>query len=496
LYTGCVTTTQQPGYCAWLPFKELCMRALLWFKQDLRLDDHPALQAALSAQCLLPVFVFDPAQLQTCAFGTRRLGVHRARFLLESLMALDGALRQRGSHLLVVSGTPEQVIPRLVSQFGLDRVLTLEEIAPDERAQLSRVQDQLAGVALQQVPGNNLLHVEELPCSLEELPQVFTQFKNLVEERLHVFQPRPAPDRLPSLPDGAQALLQPLPSLSRLGLGEPLSVPASAFPFSGGETAAQARLRDYLWSSQGVRQYKETRNGMLGSEYSSKFSPWLANGSLSARRVMAELRRYEAQYGGNDSTYWLWLELLWRDFFRWTLVRHGSALFKAGGLKATEHAPKRVDQDFERWCHGRTGMPLVDANMRELAATGFMSNRGRQVVASYLINDLQQDWRYGAAWFEEHLIDYDPASNWGNWAYLAGVGCDPRHQRAFNALRQARQYDPDASFVSLWLPELRHLPQHLRHTPFLLSQLQLDALSYPRLENIPENWRPYLPKAA
>ena len=472
------------------------MRALLWFKQDLRLDDHPALQAGLSAECLLPVFVFDPVQLQTCAFGTRRLGVHRARFLLESLMALDGALRLRGSHLLVLPGAPEQVIPRLVSQLGLDRVLTLEEIAPDERVQLARVQDALAGVALQQVPGNNLLHAEELPCALEQLPQVFSQFKNLIEERLHVFQPRPAPHRLPSLPDGAQALLQALPSLSRLGLGEPLSVPASAFPFSGGETAAQARLRDYLWNSQGVRHYKDTRNGLIGSEYSSKFSPWLANGSLSARRVMAELRRHEAQYGRNDSTYYLWLELLWRDFFRWTLVRHGSALFKAGGLKATKQAPQRLDHGYRRWCQGRTGMPLVDANMRELAATGFMSSRGRQIAASYLINDLQQDWRYGAAWFEEHLIDYDPASNWGNWAYLAGVACDPRHTHPFNALRQARQYDPDAAYVSLWLPELRHVPEHLRHTPFLLSQRQLDALDYPRLDQIPETWRPYLPRAA
>ncbi|WP_300655688.1 DASH family cryptochrome [Pseudomonas sp.] len=472
------------------------MRALLWFKQDLRLDDHPALQATQGAECLLPVFVFDPTQLQTCALGTRRLGVHRARFLLESLMALDVALRQRGSHLLVLPGTPERVIPRLVGQLGLDRVLTLEEIAPDERSQLARVQGALAGIALQQVPGDNLLHAEELRCPAELLPQVFTPFKNLVEERLHVFQPRSAPQVLPPLPDGAQALLQGLPSLSRLGLGEPLSVAAGAFPFSGGETAAQARLRDYLWISQGVRHYKDTRNGLIGSEYSSKFSPWLANGSLSARRVVAELRRHEAQFGRNDSTYCLWLQLLWRDFFRWTLVRHGSALFKAGGVKATEHAPQRLDRGFERWCQGRTGMPLVDANMRELAATGFMSNRGRQVVASYLINDLQQDWRYGAAWFEEHLIDYDPASNWGNWAYLAGVGCDPQQQRAFNALRQARHFDPDARYVSLWLPELRHVPPHLRHTPFLLSQRQLDALNYPRLEQIPETWRPYLPRAA
>jgi deoxyribodipyrimidine photo-lyase len=471
-------------------------RVLLWFKQDLRLDDHPALQAARGADALLPVFILDPAQLQPGPLGSRGLGVHRARFLLESLAALDGALRQRGSHLLVLQGRAEQLIPQLVTRFNLQEVLTLEEIAPQERQQLQQVRAQLGSVALWEQTGNGLLRRDQLPCPVAELPAVFTQFRTLVEQGLQVFQPQPAPDYLPHLPEGSEALLTPLPTLSQLGLGEPLSVAASAFPFSGGEAAASARLRDYLWDSQNVRHYKDTRNGMIGSEYSSKFSPWLANGSLSPRRAMAELRRHESQFGRNDSTYWLWVELLWREFFRWTLVRHGSALFRAGGLKATASAPQQVDERFQQWRQGRTGMPLVDACMRELAATGFMSNRGRQVVASYLVNDLQQDWRHGAAWFEEHLLDYDPASNWGNWAYLAGVGSDPRHGRLFNALRQARQYDPDAAYVSLWLPELRNVPPHLRHTPFLLSQLQLKALNYPRLEQIPETWQPYLPSAA
>jgi len=471
-------------------------RVLLWFKQDLRLDDHPALQAARGADALLPVFILDPAQLQPGPLGSRGLGVHRARFLLESLAALDGALRQRGSHLLVLQGRAEQLIPQLVTRFNLQEVLTLEEIAPQERQQLQQVHTQLGSVALWEQTGNGLLRRDQLPCPVAELPAVFTQFRTLVEQGLQVFQPQPAPDYLPHLPEGSEALLTPLPTLSQLGLGEPLSVAASAFPFSGGEAAASARLRDYLWDSQNVRHYKDTRNGMIGSEYSSKFSPWLANGSLSPRRAMAELRRHEAQFGRNDSTYWLWVELLWREFFRWTLVRHGSALFRAGGLKATARAPQQVDERFQQWCQGRTGMPLVDACMRELAATGFMSNRGRQVVASYLVNDLQQDWRHGAAWFEEHLLDYDPASNWGNWAYLAGVGSDPRHGRLFNALRQARQYDPDAAYVSLWLPELRNVPPHLRHTPFLLSQLQLKALNYPRLEQIPETWQAYLPSVA
>ena len=470
-------------------------RVLLWFKQDLRLDDHPAVQAALNADRVLPLYVLDSALLQPGAQGKRRLGVHRARFLMESLAALDGELRQRGSGLLVLQGRAELLIPRLVEQLDLDEVLTLEEIAPEERAQLDNLRNSL-GYKLRTLSANHLLQAGDLPCPPSELPGAFSQFREQVEQRLPVFQPRPAPTRLPALPDNANAYFATLPSLSQLGLGEPLSVPGSAFPFSGGEPAGQARLRDYLWLTQGVRQYKETRNGLIGSEYSSKFSPWLANGSLSPRRVMAELRRHESQYGSNDSTRSLWLQLLWRDFFRWTLLRHGAALFCRGGLKATARAPRQLDERFERWCQGRTGMPLVDANMRELAATGFMSSCGRQIVAAYLVGDLQQDWWQGAAWFEEHLLDYDPASNWGNWAYLAGVASDPRAQGQFNALRQARQYDPDGAYVGLWLPELQGVPPHLRHTPFLLSHLQLDAMGYPRLEQVPEHWKPYLPSAA
>ncbi|PZW63677.1 deoxyribodipyrimidine photo-lyase [Pseudomonas sp. URMO17WK12:I1] len=472
------------------------MRALLWFKQDLRLDDHPALQSALASNCLLPLYVLDPALLQFDEFGSRRIGVHRARFLLESLTALDSALRQRGSKLLVVSGKPEEVIAQLVGQFDMRQVITLDEIAPQERAVLARVREALGPVPLRTAQSNGLFSEAELPCPLDQLPTVYSQFRTLIDARQYVFQPQPAPDQLPPLPEGLDINAYGLPTQSQLGLGDALSLVPSAFPFSGGETAALARLRDYLWDSQNVRTYKETRNGMIGSEYSSKFSPWLANGSLSPRRTAAELRRHESLYGANESTYWLWAELLWREFFRCTLQRYGQALFEPGGLKATERAPQQIDERFEQWAQGRTGMPLVDANMRELVATGYMSNRGRQVVASYLVSDLQQDWRHGAAWFEEHLIDYDPASNWGNWAYLAGVGSDPRLKRTFNALKQARQYDPQGEYVSLWIPELRNLPENLRHTPFLLQAQQLDAINYPRLERIPDSWQRHLNEVA
>lgn len=471
-------------------------RTLLWFKQDLRLDDHPALLAAAHAERMLPVFVLDPKLLQQGPLGARRLGVHRARFLLESLLALDGALRARGSNLLVVQGQPEHILPLLADRLAIDEVVTHEEIAPQAAAEVERLRSQLGAVQLRTIPGHGLFQADELPCAVEQLPSVYRDFCALLEERLQVFQPLASPERLPAIPEAAHELLMPAPTLSHLGLGEPIHIADSAFPFSGGEVAAQARLRDYLWESQGVRQYASTRDSLIGSEFSSKLSPWLANGCLSVRRVVAELRRHEAQYGRNESTQELWRAVLWREFFRWTLVRRGEALFQSGGLKATQQAPDAVDERFLQWTQGRTGMPLVDACMRELAATGFISKRGRQVVASYLVNELRQDWRHGAAWFEEHLLDFEAASNWGNWAYLTGIACDPVRSQTLNPLLQARRFDPEAAYVSLWLFELRALPQHLRHTPFILSHLQLDALNYPRLEHVPESWQPYLPQVA
>ena len=200
-----------------------------------------------------------------------------------------------------------------------------------------------------------------------------------------------------------------------------------------------------------VGRYDDTRNEMLGEAFSTKFSPWLANGSLSARQIWAAIDGYDATHGARSKgAMQLRLELLWRDYFRLLAHRVGPDFFRWRGLR--EQLPKSIQPDkavFANWAAGRTGNAFVDANMRELAATGFMSNRGRQNVASYLIHDLHQDWRWGAAWFEHQLIDYDAASNWGNWKYIAGTGTDVR-DTAFDVPQQARRYDPQGRYVRTW----------------------------------------------
>lgn len=192
------------------------------------------------------------------------------------------------------------------------------------------------------------------------------------------------------------------------------------------------------------------QNGMLGEGYSSKLSPWLALGCISPRRIWSEAQRYETERRiKNKSTYWLIFELTWRDFFIYMALSQGDKIFVPGGVTG-DRTPWRGSPDkLERWKEGKTGDPLVDANMRELGATGFMSNRGRQNVASFLIFDLGVDWRYGAAHFEEYLLDYDPCSNWGNW--VAAAGLTGQRINKFNTKKQLSDYDPQREYVNHWL---------------------------------------------
>ena len=219
--------------------------------------------------------------------------------------------------------------------------------------------------------------------------------------------------------------------------------------FSGGELSALAHLDQYF-ERRLPDTYKQTRNQLTGMDYSSKFSPWLAFGCCSARRIVQKLKNYESTYGANDGTYWLWFELLWRDYFRFLHFKYGDKLYRPHGLidKEINSFDKKK---FQQWISGCTGENFIDAGMRELQQTGFLSNRMRQVVASYWIYEMKGDWRAGAAWFESQLVDYDVYSNQGNWLYIAGRGTDPRGGRPFNVKKQAQDHDPDGAYRSKWL---------------------------------------------
>ena len=189
---------------------------------------------------------------------------------------------------------------------------------------------------------------------------------------------------------------------------------------------------------------------MLGTEYSSKFSSWLANGCISARTIYWEIQKYEQQFGSNTSTYWLVFELIWRDYFKYLSLKHKNNLFNIQGIKQVNYRWKKDTEVVSAWIHGKTSNAFVNANMIELKLTGWMSNRGRQNVASFFAKELLLDWRIGAAYFESMLLDYDVHSNYGNWQYVAGVGNDPRNRR-FNVQWQAKKYDAQGKYQHTWL---------------------------------------------
>lgn len=447
----------------------LTRRILIWYRTDLRLHDHEPLHAALkTGATVIPLYCFDPRHFEQTSFGFPKTGAYRAQFLIESVEDLRQSWRSLGSDLLVRFAKPEAVIPDLVKSLGITDVYYHSDVTTEERAvedALEQALDDL-DVNLVEFWGATLYHPDDLPFTVEQLPEVFTSFRKKVESRSTVYPTFPTPKQvspLPTVDPGA------VPTLADLGVIPSEPDPRSVLAFQGGETAGLARLQDYIWTQDGLRRYKETRNGMLGANYSSKFSPWLAMGCLSPRQVYETVQTYEAERVKNDSTYWLIFELLWRDYFRFICAKHGDRVFYPSGLRRLAIAWKQDWTRFEAWCEGKTGFPLVDANMRELAATGFMSNRGRQNVASFLTKNLGIDWRMGAEWFESLLIDYDPCSNYGNWNYTAGVGNDARGFRYFNIPKQSKDYDPQGKYVKYWLPELANVPTTKIHQPWSLT---------------------------
>jgi deoxyribodipyrimidine photo-lyase len=446
-------------------------RILVWFRNDLRLHDNQALYTAIQSQSqIIPLYCIDSRNFSQTSYGFPKTGAYRAQFLRESIADLRQSLRQLGSDLVVRRGYPEEIIPSLVQTLEIDAIYYAEEITFEEVKVEVALENALRplGVRLTSFWETTLYHIDDLPFAIDDLPELFTTFRKQVEAaKTPIRNPFPIPQRqlpLPKIDVGE------IPSLLELGLASPQADSRGVMPFQGGETAGLARVNAYIWQQDLLKNYKHTRNRMLGADYSSKFSPWLANGSLSPRYLYQQVRDYEAQRLQNDSTYWLIFELLWRDYFRFICNKHGNQIFFKSGLQGIS-IPWKEDWDlFERWQQGTTGYPLVDANMREIAATGFMSNRGRQNVASFLTKNLGINWQMGAEWFESLLIDYDVCSNWGNWNYTAGVGNDARGFRFFNIIKQSKDYDPNADYIKHWLPELAALPPHLALEPWKMSQ--------------------------
>ncbi|WP_411768539.1 DASH family cryptochrome [Winogradskyella sp. A3E31] len=426
---------------------------LVWFRNDLRVADNDVLQAASSKSAkVLAVYCFDPRHFKISDYGFRKTEKFRAQFLIDTVKGLKDSLSKFNIELLVYNDYPENVIPLLCNEYGVTGVYIQKEWTQEEIDVEQKVKDKIdKPIGWTSLYNQFLYHPEDVTNDYSKIPQVFTVFRKKLEKQISV---RKTVSITQFSDENRLKNTTKVPTLKNLGFEDFELNPNSAFPFKGGESSALERLNNYFFETKKLGFYKKTRNGLLGTDYSSKFSPWLANGSLSARTIYWKVKEFEKEHFKNQSTYWLVFELIWRDYFKYVSLKYGNSIFKLGGILHKKYNWSTDKKAINQWVHGNTASDFVNANMKEIAQTGWMSNRGRQNVASFFAKELKLDWRIGAAYFESLLLDYDVHSNYGNWMYVAGVGNDPR-DRKFNVKSQAERYDPNGKFRNLWLqPQL------------------------------------------
>jgi deoxyribodipyrimidine photo-lyase len=420
------------------------MVGVFCFRNDLRLHDNLALQQAL-AVCdqLFLVYAFEDRIWKS---KHNQIGFFRAQFLLESLYDIEKGISQVGGSMTYIFGNIEDSIPPFMDEVHADICFLSEENAWNEKEAENSLSQK---VHLKTAYDKTLIHLADLPFSLDQLPDSFSKFRKSVETNWNI-RSCISSDLTASKITKSRGNL---PALRDFGITQKTS-PKGYYSFTGSSTAGRKRLHEWFWEKGCISTYKKTRNQLKGADFSSHFSPWIANGSLSPREIYHETKKYEALHGANESTYWLIFELLWRDFFQFFSRLHGRKVFHPCGLnqqKEIDREPDQADLLFFRWVNGCTANLFINANINELNQTGWMSNRGRQNVASYLIHDLGLGWRRGAEWFEKTLIDYDPCSNYGNWLYLAGYCSEKKTVRYFNTTIQSMVYDPKGEYTKDWI---------------------------------------------
>jgi deoxyribodipyrimidine photo-lyase len=407
--------------------------ALVWFRRDLRVHDHPPLRAALDAfERVVPVFVLDDRLL-----SGRHASDSRARFMLECLEDLRASLRQRQGDLAIVRGTPERVLPELARAHGASAAYFASDASPFAMARDARVEEALraASVEPRRTPGTFVADIGK-PKPYTVFTPFWRAWKDLPRREVHG-----APRHVPVPGDLQSGQLPALPE----------TVPD---PMPGGETAGRKRM--HAWLRDGIGSYAERHDRVAGG--TSRLSPYLHFGCISARELEERAGRHDAYTR----------QLAWRDFYAHVLLHNPGNARHAHRTQLDAIEWDGSDEHFDAWREGRTGYPIVDAGMRELAATGWMHNRARLITACFLVKDLHIDWRRGERHFMRHLLDGDEANNNGNWQWISSVGVDPApvSRRLYNPMLQQERHDPDGEYVRRWCPELEDVPLEKLATPW------------------------------
>jgi deoxyribodipyrimidine photo-lyase len=430
-------------------------RSIIWFRRDLRLADNAALATAIRQGEVIPAFVIDPVLL-----NSDRVGAKRIAWLAANLRELDRSLRQRGSQLIVRRGEPAAELLKLARETEATNVYFNLDLTPYARKRDQRVALELEaqGVTVETFDDMTIHHPEEIVTLTGRPYQVFTVFK-----RAWLALPKPAADEAESLPEH-MPLPEAVTSLP-IDFEESIELPAA------GEDAALDRLNRFL--EETIYGYGEGRN-LLDRAATSFLSPYLRFGALSIRQsywgAKAAIDLATDKAAQQSAEAWL-NELIWREFYLALLYHFPHTIDQPLREQYRDFEWLDDDESFAAWCEGRTGYPVVDAAMRMLNATGWMHNRARMIVASFLTKDLLIDWRKGEQYFIQQLIDGDSASNSGGWQWAAGVGADAQpFFRVFNPTLQGQRFDPEGVFVKQWLPELAHVPIEFVHEPWKMSE--------------------------
>jgi deoxyribodipyrimidine photo-lyase len=453
-------------------------RALVWLRRDLRTEDHAALYHALcAAREVWCGFVFDRAILDPLPRADRRV-----EFIRESLVGVDAHLRSLGRHhgiegvrLLVRHGHAVDALPRLAAELGVQAVYCNHDDEPDALARDARVRGTLAdhGVALHTSKDHVVFERSEVLTQAGNPFSVFTPYKNAWLRKLDGFYLKayPVARHAAALAAPPAGVASGVPTLAEIGF-EATNFATLKLP--PGPDGAAELLDDFL--AHRIDDYAKTRDfpAVKGPSY---LSTHLRFGTVSIRRLAREAWQ-RTQGGSRGAEVWL-SELVWRDFYHQVLHHHpqvvGHAFKREYDAIRWEHG-KHADEYFAAWCEGRTGYPLVDAAMAQINQTGYMHNRLRMVVASFLTKDLGIHWRRGEAYFATHLNDFDLAANNGGWQWAASTGCDAQpYFRIFNPVNQSEKFDPQGKFIRRYLPQLAKLPDKLIHAPWLARPIDLAA---------------------